>query len=152
MAKNTHKTSTTLGFKADRPFWALVAPDGTTHPAWMYESKEELMREAPVSLYGDTSNWARAEKEGFSMKKFYLTREKPKAKNKTSKTKKDATPTDTEMLEFLQKHAREITRGSVRSWHITGNKAGQILVGSVSHIGGITLRKTIERAIKAKLK
>jgi hypothetical protein len=151
MAKKTKDTSTSLGFTAERPFWALVAPDGTTHPGWMYESKEELMREAPASLYGDTSTWSRAEKEGFSAKKFYLTREKPKAKGKP-KAKKDAAPTDTEMLDFLQKNAREIKRGSVRSWNITGNKAGKINVGSTSHIGGITLRKTIERAIKANLK
>jgi hypothetical protein len=59
--------------KETPPVWALVAPDGTIHAAWMYESKADLMRDAPGQIYGDVSTWERAKKEGYRAKKFYLT-------------------------------------------------------------------------------
>jgi hypothetical protein len=139
------KSKTTRKLVAQQaPVWALVWPDGTTHAAWMYESKADLMRDAPGQIYGDVSTWQRATNEGYRAKKFYLTTIKPEEPTaKTDKrTEKSLAPTDTEMLDYLQKHANAIERTGVRAWRFKGKKQ--------SGVGDITLRRLIARVIKLR--
>ena len=148
MSKHTTRPLKTFGKRAleNKPLWALVAPDGTVHPAWLYESKAELVREAPVQLYGDLSTWERATKDGYRAKKFYLTTTKPVVETKKPCDKKSVTakldvPSDTDMLNYIQKNIASITRTGVRSWRIEGNKKRR-------GFGDITLRRLLAKAIQ----
>ena len=52
--------------------WALVFPDGGIQAGFLYETRKSLKAFAPAEIYGDTSTWERARKEGYRSKKFYL--------------------------------------------------------------------------------
>jgi hypothetical protein len=52
--------------------WALVFPDGRIQAGFLYETRKSLKAFAPADIYGDTSTWERARKEGYRSKKFYL--------------------------------------------------------------------------------
>lgn len=45
--------------------WAVRFPDKTIDPRWIYATKKELKRDAPVQIYGDTSTWDRAKEDGY---------------------------------------------------------------------------------------
>ena len=212
---------------AATPVWALVFPNGTIDPRWFYGSRKEMRELAPGELFGDTSTWERAEREGYRSRKVFLTREAPtpaqtpaasadamgaifkigeaiKALRKRTKDKqfgsrveqgrfqlvrttyagKSTTieelsgwmkvekflpfleswsptvaqregqanartrPTDTEMLDYLQKHGGSLARPRPATWVFTPKRQGR----HVTTPSGRSVREVMALVIKNKVK
>jgi len=145
--------------------WAVVFPGGLIEARWMYPTKKELEKEAAIELYGDTSDWARAKREGHRARRLYLSLDKPEAQEATGPAKrtekksgaakkvvrKMTAISDSEILDYLQKNASSITRINTRNWCFKGKKlrAGNSVVGSSV---ALSIRKAVKVAIEQNIK